>query len=109
MVKVIEHAINPALAENGYPELRVKVGIDLGENQIVRLSDDIDLLGYTMSIAGKMVEIAKPGQIVIGDWVYGELKKPFRELFSRMELSHKVWNYKDLKEGKIYKLYSIDA
>jgi class 3 adenylate cyclase len=62
-----------------------------------------------MSIAGKMVEIAKPGQIVIGDWVYSELKKPFKELFSKMELSHTEWNYKDSKEGKIYTLYSMDA
>jgi class 3 adenylate cyclase len=109
MMKVVEHAINPVLRENEYPELKVKVGIDVGENQIVRLGDDIDLLGYTMSIAGKMVEIAKPGQIVIGDWVYSELKKPFKELFSKMELSHTEWNYKDSKEGKIYTLYSMDA
>ena len=109
MMKVIEHAINPVLRENGYPELKVKVGIDVGENQIVRLGDDIDLLGYTMSIAGKMVEIAKPGQIVIGNWVYEELKQSFRELFSKLELSHQEWDYKDSKEGKLYTLYSMDV
>jgi class 3 adenylate cyclase len=109
MMKVIEHAMNPLLRENGYPELKVKVGIDVGENQIVRLGDDIDLLGYTMSIAGKMVEIAKAGQIVIGNWVYEELRQPFRELFSKMELSHKEWDYRDSKEGKLYTLYSMDA
>lgn len=109
MMKVVDHAINPVLRENGYPELKVKVGIDVGENQIVRLGDNIDLLGYTMSIAGKMVEIAEPGQIVIGEWVYKKLKKQFRELFSKMELSHKKWNYRDSKEGKIYTLYSMNV
>ncbi|MFQ5940788.1 MAG: adenylate/guanylate cyclase domain-containing protein [Nitrososphaerales archaeon] len=109
MMKVVEHAINAILRENGYPELKIKIGIDVGKNQIVRLGEDIDLLGYTMSIAGKMVEIAKPGQIVIGDWIYDELMKPFRDLFSKMDLSHDVWNYKDSKEGRIYPLYCMDA
>lgn len=108
MMKVIEHAINPILKENGYPQLEVKIGIDVGKNQIVRLGDDIDLLGYTMSIAGKMVEIAKPGQIVIGKWVYQQLKRPFKKLLPKMELN-KAWNYRDSKEGKIYTLYSMNA
>jgi class 3 adenylate cyclase len=109
MVKIVEYAINPVLREHGYPELKVKIGIDVGENQIVRLGDDIDLLGYTMSIAGKMVEMADAGQIIIGEWVYDRLAKPFRQLFSRMELSQKEWNYRDSKEGKIYPIYAMDA
>lgn len=108
MMKVIEHAINPILKENGFPELEVKIGIDVGKNQIVRLGGDIDLLGYTMSIAGKMVEMAKPGQIIIGKWVYQQLKRPFKKLLSKMELN-KAWNYRDSKEGKIYMLYSMNA
>lgn len=108
MMKVIEHAINPILKENGFPELEAKIGIDVGKNQIVRLGGDIDLLGYTMSIAGKMVEMAKPGQIIIGKWVYQQLKRPFKKLLSKMELN-KAWNYRDSKEGKIYTLYSMNA
>ncbi|MEM3085324.1 MAG: adenylate/guanylate cyclase domain-containing protein [Nitrososphaerales archaeon] len=108
MMKVVEYAINPILKENGYPELMVKIGIDVGENRIVKLGDDIDLLGYTMSIAGKMVEMAKPRQIIIGKWVYDQLKKPFRQLFSKMKMN-RAWNYRDSREGKIYTLYCMDA
>ena len=36
MVKVIEEGINSILEENGYPELSVRVGIDVGENAVVQ-------------------------------------------------------------------------
>ena len=36
MIKIIEEGINSILDENGYPELSVRVGIDVGENAVVR-------------------------------------------------------------------------
>jgi class 3 adenylate cyclase len=107
MVKIIEYALNPVLAEDKYPEIKVKIGIDVGENQIVRLGGNVDLLGYTMSIVGKIIEIAEPGQIIIGKWVYDVLQKPLRRLFSRIKLSPDVWNYRDSKEGRFYSLYLL--
>lgn len=107
MVKIIEYALNPVLAEDKYPELKVKIGIDVGENQIVRLGGNVDLLGYTMSIVGKIIELAAPGQIIIGKWVYDVLQKPLKRLFSRIKLSSDVWNYRDSKEGRFYSLYLL--
>ena len=109
MVKVMEYAINPVLEEHGYPELKIKIGIDVGENQIVRLGDDFDLLGYTMSIVGKITELAEPSQIIIGKWVYDALQKPLRSLFAKLDLSPDAWNYRDSKEGKLYTLYSLNT
>jgi class 3 adenylate cyclase len=36
MIKVIERGINDILEENGYPELNIRVGIDVGENAVVQ-------------------------------------------------------------------------
>ena len=36
MIKIIEEGINSILDENGYPELNVRVGIDVGENAVVQ-------------------------------------------------------------------------
>jgi class 3 adenylate cyclase len=36
MVKIINEGINPILEENGYPELGIRVGIDVGENAVVQ-------------------------------------------------------------------------
>jgi len=108
MLNIIEYALNPILAENEYPELRVKIGIDVGENQIVRLGGSVDLLGYTMSIVGKIVQLSEPRQIIIGKWVYDVLQKPLKRLFTRLKLSPDVWNYRDSKKAKFYSLYLLD-
>ncbi|MFN4336379.1 MAG: adenylate/guanylate cyclase domain-containing protein [Candidatus Nitrosocaldus sp.] len=107
MLNITKYAINQALKEHGYPELRIKIGIDLGENQIVRLGGMLDLLGYTMSITAKIVELAKPWQIVVGKWVYDALPDHFKQSFKELRLSRHVWNYKDSKEGKYYNLYVL--
>ncbi len=109
MINVIKYALNPVLVEEQYPELKVKIGIDVGENQIVLLGGNVDLLGYTMSIVGKIVELAEPRKIIIGKWVYDALPKSLKKLFTRLRLSLDVWNYRDSKEGKFYTLYSLDS
>lgn len=109
MLSIIEHALNPVLEEGGYPQLKVKIGIDVGENQIVRLGGNVDILGYTMSIVGKIIELAEPGQIIIGKWVYDTLSGPLKKLFTRLKLSPEVWNYRDSKESRFYSLYSLNS
>jgi class 3 adenylate cyclase len=109
MLSIIQYALNPVLGENGYPELKVKIGIDVGENQIVRLGGNVDILGYTMSIVGKIIELAEPGQVVIGKWIYNSLPTSLKKLFGRVALDKDVWNYRDSKEGKFYTLYSLNA
>ncbi|MEM1942225.1 MAG: adenylate/guanylate cyclase domain-containing protein [Candidatus Nitrosocaldus sp.] len=107
MLNITRYAINQVLKEYGYPELRIKIGIDLGENQIVRLGGTLDLLGYTMSITAKIVELAKPWQIVVGKWVYDALPDNFKQSLKELRLSKHAWNYRDSKEGKYYNLYVL--
>ncbi|MEM4611949.1 MAG: adenylate/guanylate cyclase domain-containing protein [Candidatus Nitrosocaldus sp.] len=107
MLNITRYAINQVLKEYGYPELRIKIGIDLGENQIVMLGGTLDLLGYTMSITSKIVELAKPWQIVIGKWVYDALPEEFKQSFRELRLRRDVWNYRDSREGKYYNLYLL--
>lgn len=107
MLNITRYAINQVMKEYGYPELRIKIGIDLGENQIVRLGGTLDLLGYTMSITAKIVELAKPWQIVIGKWVYDALAEEFKQSFKELRLRRDIWNYRDSKEGKYYNLYTL--
>src|SRR5579872_7077279 len=78
MIDVIERGINPILSEYDYPELRVKVGMDFGENVVVRYGSDqirshVDILGPAVSIAAKITALAKPNQILVGDDIYDKL------------------------------------
>ena len=58
MIEAIEKGINPVLIQNNMPELKVKVGIDEGEDLIIQYGHDttslIDILGYTMNRTAKI-------------------------------------------------------
>ena len=112
MIDVIERGINPILSEYDYPELRVKVGMDFGENAIVRYGSDkirshVDILGPAVSIAAKITALARPNQILIGKDVYEKLHPSLKGMFKKMEWRGNQWTYRDRGTGKIYDVYVL--
>lgn len=110
MISVIERGINPILNEYDYPDLRVKIGMDFGENTIVRYGGDelkshVDILGPGMSIAAKITSLAKPNQILVGEDVYEKLHPTLKQSFKEIEGIDR-WNYRDKETGKIYRVYA---
>ncbi len=146
MVTIIQKGMNVILEANGYPELGIRVGIDIGENAIVqyglrpetaninknnhepnakktndtsspattnneRNSDIIlkkprlDILGYTINIASKMTNFAKPNQIIIGEEVYQNLDTQTKRKFENLDIGSIEWNYINNSTGNIYGLY----
>jgi adenylate cyclase len=120
MIKVICQGINPILNQYDYPELRVRIGIDVGENAVVQFGWDthtvdgkavlrdphFDILGYTISITAKMTAFANPDQIVIGQLVYQILEDQQKSMFKPLPISPQIWNYlSDNTGGGIYRLY----
>jgi class 3 adenylate cyclase len=124
MIKIMREGLNPILSEYDYPEMGVRVGIDVGENVVVqyggasssRLSagqdkrdvlkkPHFDILGYTISIAAKMTTFAKDNQIVIGQFVYDILDDSQKSSFNVLRTESGVWNYVSNSTGDIYSLY----
>ncbi|MEO9363170.1 MAG: adenylate/guanylate cyclase domain-containing protein [Nitrososphaera sp.] len=119
MIKVIRQGVNPILNQFDYPELNVRVGIDVGDNVVVQYGWDtmtladgrqvrhphFDILGYTINVTTKMTGIAKPDQIVVGQFVYEALCDKAKEAFSPVQLGPDKWDYVSDYTGKIYKLY----
>jgi len=118
MIKIVRAGINPILNQYDYPEINVRVGIDLGENVVVQYGWDshrvdgkklqiphYDILGYTINIATKMTTLAKPDQIVIGQMVYDVLDDRQKSTFHPLVISPEVWSYmSDYSQG-IYRVY----
>jgi len=118
MIKIVRAGINPILNQYDYPEINVRVGIDLGENVVVQYGWDshrvdgkklqiphYDILGYTINIATKMTTLAKPDQIVIGQMVYDVLDDRQKSTFHPLVISPEVWSYmSDYSQG-VYRLY----
>jgi len=118
MIKIMREGINPILNQYDYPEMNVRVGIDLGENVVVQYGWDThtvdgkkvrsphyDILGYTINIATKMTTLAKPDQIVIGQMVYDVLDDRQKSTFHPLSISPEVWNYVSDYSHGIYPLY----
>lgn len=113
MIDVIERGINPILSEYDYPELRVKIGMDFGENTIVRYGSDqarshVDILGPAMSIAAKITGLARPNQILIGEDIYEKLHPSLKQSFKEVEWHGTQWNYHNKETGKLYRVYALN-
>jgi class 3 adenylate cyclase len=126
MIKVVQHGINPILEQYGYPEMGVRIGIDIGDqnavlqygwNIIESLINDsnkqqlvkkeyYDIIGYTVNVAVKMTGLAKPNQFVIGQFVYDVLNEKQKSTFEILDLSNDVWSYVSNRTGAIYSIYS---
>ena len=111
MLKVLKIGINPIMKENDLPELKVKIGIDYGENVIVRYGDDleeahVDILGSSVSMAAKIQNLAQPDQIMVGLDIYTKIHPSIQEYFAHLDLDKSQWNYKSAKTGKIYPVYA---
>lgn len=149
MVTIIQKGMNVILEANGYPELGIRIGIDVGENAIVQYglrpetitttetnsyTDEmkskeinnnksnpdmikkknavtihkkphLDILGYTINIASKMTNFAKPNQIIIGEKVYRNLHIQTKRKFVKSEIGNNEWNYINNSTGNTYDLY----
>jgi class 3 adenylate cyclase len=146
MVTIIQKGMNVILESNGYPELGIRIGIDIGENAIVQyglrpetgnidknqhvpdakktndifnpptINDErnsdiiakkprLDILGYTINIASKMTNFAKPNQIIMGEEVYQNLDTQTKRKFENLDIGSIEWNYINNSTGNIYGLF----
>ena len=111
MLDVVEKGMNPILNQYDYPELKVKIGMDFGQNIIVRYGSDInnshvDILGPSMNIASKIQHIAYPNQILIGEDVYKKLHPNTQKQFNQVVWTQTHWKYHDRETGKLYPVYA---
>lgn len=120
MVRIILQGINPILNQFDYPELGIRIGIDLGENAIIQYGFDIhkcdhdklvkephyDILGHTINMAVKMTSFASINRMVIGQSVYRKLTDEQRSKFKLLKVRPGSWTYVDEGSGKMYSLFT---
>lgn len=100
MKQILEKSITELLFRYGYPKLMARIAIDAGENQIVVLGSEPDLLGHIISRAAKIMAKAKPNQIVIGEKVFINLHPDLRKKFE-----NNVDRYTLAATGETYTIY----
>ena len=114
MIQIMDQGVNPILNNYDYPDLLLHIGLDYGDNMIVRYGSDkekshVDILGPTMNIAAKIQSMAKPQQILIGHDVYEKIHPSLQQKFKKESWSKSEWKYNDKRTGKPYTVYSLDG
>ncbi len=128
MIKIVRQGINPILDQNGYPELSVRIGIDVGDqNAVLQYGWDIirtldtnkhkqimkkphyDIIGYTISVAVKMTGLTKPNRFIIGQLVYDALDEKQKSAFEVLNVGTDIWSYVGSRTGVTYSVYSSIA
>ena len=104
MNTIIEQSVNFAFQDFALPPIQVRISIDFGNNEIVFLGSEPDLIGHTITIASKMIRFANPGHIAMGENAYKQLSKSFTHSFIPAG-SDINWDYTDPGTGKIYPIY----
>jgi adenylate cyclase len=112
MITVIQKGINPILDQYDYPDLLVKIGVDFGQNIVVRYGSDqknshVDLMGPAMNIAAKIQNMAKPDQILIGNDVYERIHPSSQDDFQEIVWKNDEWKYRSRLSGQIYKVFQF--
>ena len=110
MQRIIRECVNPELNARRFPEITVKVSIDYGDVQVVLYGKSIDrshidIVGSSISMAAKMIPLAKTWQIVIGQSMYENLDNN-RNLVE-MNVDRTRWTYIHEKTGGSYRLYML--
>jgi adenylate cyclase len=128
MIRVVQQGINPILDQYGYPEIGVRIGIDIGDqnavlqygwnithrsksddsthNQQIVKSPHYDIIGYTVNVAVKMTGLAKPNRVAIGQLVYDALDDKQKLAFEILNINTDIWGYVSNRTGLIYSVYS---
>ena len=114
MIQIMDQGVNPILNNYDYPDLLLHIGLDYGDNMIVRYGSDkekshVDILGPTMNIAAKIQSMAKPQQILVGQDVYDKIHPSLQEKFKKESWSKNEWKYNDKRTGEPYPVYSLDG
>ena len=114
MIQIMDQGVNPILNNYDYPDLLLHIGLDYGDNMIVRYGSDkekshVDILGPTMNIAAKIQSMANPQQSLIGQHVYDKIHPTVQQKFKKETWSESEWKYNDRKTGEPYTVYSLDG
>ena len=126
VIKILDQAINPILNQYGYPEMSVRIGIDMGENSVIQDGWDLhtlpeqnrirkikteiirephfDIIGYSPNIAVKMTGLASANKIVIGQSIY-EILDQEKSSFKLLDVNPDVWKYIDNRTDALYRVY----
>jgi class 3 adenylate cyclase len=114
ILEIIREVINPAFKKNGLPEISVRIGLTYGYALVVLYGNNlekahIDIIGSSISLASKILSIAKPSQVLVGESIYNILlssESISNSKFIEINLDPAKWKYLSRSDPEsMYRVY----
>jgi adenylate cyclase len=114
ILEIIREVINPAFKKNGLPEISVRIGLTYGYALVVLYGNNlekahIDIIGSSISLASKILSIAKPNQVLVGESIYNILlssESISNSKFIEINLDPAKWKYLSRSDPEsMYRVY----
>jgi class 3 adenylate cyclase len=111
--EIIEQGINPVFRINELPEITVRIGLAYGYGLVVLYGKSlekahIDIVGSSISLASKIASMARPNQVLVGEFVYNILKSSSAAAansFREVKLDPTKWKY--LSSSDPHSMYHV--
>ena len=110
LVKTLKNSINSELIKKGIPRISIKLGIDYGDVLVVSFGNNVDLIGFSLSIASKITALASANTVLIGQCIFEQISRTqgfTRELYPS-DYHVLKWNgVGNILGNMTYRIYSL--
>lgn len=110
LVKTLKNPINSELIKKGIPRISIKLGIDYGDALVVSFGNNVDLIGFSLSIVSKITALASANTVLIGQCLFEQISRTqgFTKELHPSEYHVMKWNgIGNIQGNMIYRIYSI--
>ncbi|MFL6458953.1 MAG: adenylate/guanylate cyclase domain-containing protein [Nitrososphaeraceae archaeon] len=120
ILEIIREVINPVFKANELPEITIRVGLAYGYALVVLYGKSleksyIDIVGSSISLASKIASIARPNQILVGEFIYNILLSSANNedflrnvKFQEVNLDPTRWKYLSRSDSQsLYRVYEF--
>ena len=110
LVKTMKNSINSELIKKGIPKISIKLGIDYGDVLVVSFGNNVDLIGFCLSIASKITALASANTVLIGQCILEQISRTqgFTRELPPSDYHVLKWNGVGNFQGNMtYRIYSL--
>jgi adenylate cyclase len=75
LVKTLQSPINSEFIKKGIPRISIKLGIDYGDALVVSFGNNVDLIGFSLSIVSKIIALASANTVLMGQCLFEQISR----------------------------------
>lgn len=106
----MKNAINSELIKKGIPGISIKLGIDYGDALVVSFGNNVDLIGFSLSIVSKITALAPANTVLMGQGLFEQISRTqgFTKELHPSDYHIMKWNgVGNIQGNMVYRIYSL--